>query len=121
MSRSSEIDSSPGSTTPRELRSQIEHTRAEISETIDAIQTRLSPAQLVSDAKSALKEQTVGRAKRLLPRSTHGQIVSASTEHGTLLDAIKRNPMPVALIGVAAILLVARAWTRDYEIRIVRR
>ena len=37
--------------TSEELRAQIEQTRADISETIDAIQSRLSPAQLMTDAK----------------------------------------------------------------------
>jgi cell division protein FtsL len=36
-----------------ELRDEIEQTRSEMSETIDAIQERLSPQQLADDAKEA--------------------------------------------------------------------
>lgn len=37
--------------TTDEIRSQIEQTRAEMSETIDAIQERLSPGRLIADAQ----------------------------------------------------------------------
>ena len=43
---------------PTEIRARIEHTRAEMSDTIDAIQARLSPRRLVTEAKQSVKDVT---------------------------------------------------------------
>ena len=58
--------------TVEEIRLQIEDTRAEMSETIDAIQTRISPSSLASQAKD------------------------------TFLQRLRQNPGPVTLIGAGA-------------------
>jgi ElaB/YqjD/DUF883 family membrane-anchored ribosome-binding protein len=44
---------------PEEIRADIEATRAEMGETIDAIQERLSPEQI----KENVRQQTIGRAE----------------------------------------------------------
>jgi hypothetical protein len=63
---SASVDTAPSSSpATREIRSQIEHTREEMGQTIDAIQARLSPSRLMTDAKQTVKEATVGRVKRL--------------------------------------------------------
>lgn len=94
-----------------EIRSQIELTRAEMSETIDAIQDRLSPSRLVTDAKEAVKDATVGRVKRLAARSTSGSDDDEGRPFDAtrVLEVIRGNPIPVALIGLAATFLTARA------------
>ena len=56
---------SPGEVTQPssdEIRFNIERTRAEMSETINAIQDRLSPTRMYADAKDSLSDATVGRA-----------------------------------------------------------
>ena len=58
---------------PREIREDIAETRAEMSETIDAIQQRLSPETLKAQAKSAVAEQ-------LDPRKLTAQAQSALLE-----------------------------------------
>jgi hypothetical protein len=90
-------------TTPTtdDIRSQIEQTRAEMSDTIDAIQTRLSPARAIADAKDSVTEATVGRLKRLAHR-TPGSGRS-------LLETARANPLPVALLATAAVGLIVRA------------
>ena len=44
-------------------RVEIERTRADMSETVDAIQDRLSPQNLKEQAKDRVKEATVARAR----------------------------------------------------------
>jgi hypothetical protein len=90
-------------TTPTtdDIRSQIEQTRAEMSDTIDAIQTRLSPARAIADAKDSVTEATVGRLKRLAHR-TPGSGRS-------LLETARASPLPVALLATAAVGLIVRA------------
>jgi hypothetical protein len=45
---------------------------AEVSQTIDSIQARLSPRRLMTDAKQTVKDATVGRVKRLAHRGRNG-------------------------------------------------
>jgi hypothetical protein len=96
----------PSSTADTEiLRSQIEETRAEMSETIDAIQERLRPGRLIEDAKASVKEATVGRVRGLASRAgdTAADLAGQSSETGAaVMNAIRRNPVPSALIGVSA-------------------
>ena len=90
-----------GALTTEDIRSQIEQTRAEMSDTIDAIQTRLSPARVMADATDAVTEATVGRLKRLGQRTP-----GAGRE---LLEMARHNPLPVALLATAAAGLIVRA------------
>jgi ElaB/YqjD/DUF883 family membrane-anchored ribosome-binding protein len=66
-------------------RVEIERTRAGMSETVDAIQERLSPENLKEQAKDRVKEATVGKAQ----------------EAGSgIVGTIKANPLPAALTGI---------------------
>ena len=66
-------------------RAEIERTRADMSETVDAIQERLSPENLKEQAKDRVKEATVGRAQ----------------EAGSdIVGTIRQNPIPAALTGI---------------------
>jgi hypothetical protein len=103
-----------------EIRSQIEQTRAEISQTIDAIQGRLSPSRLVTDAKEAVKEATVGRVKRFAAKTKDGlgngnERVFDARE---LIETVNANPIPsaaAALAAVAVALAVMRSRGRSHR------
>ena len=84
-----------------EIRSQIEQTRAEISDTIEAIQTRLSPARVIADAKDSLTDATRGRLKRIADR-TRGSRENA-------LQTVRANPWLIALLATGAVALVLGA------------
>jgi ElaB/YqjD/DUF883 family membrane-anchored ribosome-binding protein len=66
-------------------RAEIERTRADMSETVDAIQERLSPENLKEQTKDRVKEATVGRAQE--------------TGSG-IVETIRANPLPAALTGI---------------------
>ena len=66
-------------------RVEIERTRADMSETVDAIQGRLNPQNLKEQAKDRIKEATVGRA---------GEARSG------IVNTIRANPLPAALTGI---------------------
>ena len=89
--------------TSDEIVSQNEQTRAEMSDTIDAIQSRLSPTRLLADAKDSVTEATVGRVKRLTQRTTGSG--------GSVLQKVQDNPLPVALVATATAGLLVRALT----------
>jgi Protein of unknown function (DUF3618) len=98
-----------------EIRSQIEHTRAEISQTIDAIQGRLSPSRLVTDAKETVKEATVGRVKRFASKTKDG--LGNGNERffdaREMIETVKANPIPSAIAGLAGVAVVALAVRRS--------
>lgn len=92
---------------PEEIRSQIEQTRAGMSETIDAIQTRLSPSRVVADAKESVTTATVDKMKRLADQANGTKTV--------ILDTIHENPLPAALAAVAAAGLMFRALRKPHH------
>ena len=100
---------SPSPTTS-EIRAQIEHTRSEMSATIDAIQARLSPTRFISDAKQSVKDATVGRVRRLA--RTVGESAGGSVTYERALNAVKANPIPFVLASAAATALLARSMMR---------
>jgi len=88
------------------IRRDIEHTREEMSETIDAIQDKLRPANIVSSATQKIKHATTERVREM----THSAGEAASNimygsrgrSDGGLIDNIRENPLPAALIGFGA-------------------
>jgi len=72
---------------PEQIEDDIEHTRAELGETLDAIERRLSPSQLVDQATDFF--------------------FSGPGEFGNnLARQIRENPIPVALIGIGLVWLM---------------
>jgi ElaB/YqjD/DUF883 family membrane-anchored ribosome-binding protein len=97
------------------LRAQIEETRAEMSETLDAIQDRLRPGRLAADAKESVKEATVGRVRDLTMRAgdTAGRVAAQSFDtSAAMMDTVRRNPVPAVLIGASAGLVFVYALRR---------
>jgi ElaB/YqjD/DUF883 family membrane-anchored ribosome-binding protein len=84
-------------------RARIEETRAEMSETIDAIKEKLSPDHLVQQAKEA----TVGRAQEAMHSAVdtarEAMYSAGDTAKGasmTMMETIRQNPMPAAMAGI---------------------
>lgn len=98
-----------------EIRSQIERTRAEMSQTIDAIQERLSPGRLITDAKQTVKDATVGRVRNLAQKASSrasGLAGQSSRARGSIAQTVKDNPVPVGILGMAATRLIVRTAKR---------
>lgn len=93
------------------LQEDIEQTRAEMARTVDEIQERLTPQNIVEQVKETAKDtatETIDNVKHAVREATVGKvenmvnIVSDSArETGSgLLDLIKENPVPAALAGL---------------------
>jgi hypothetical protein len=87
------------------IRAEIEQARAEMGETIDAIQEKLRPANLMSQATETVKTATVERVKDMA--NTAGQYASdmiSDTRDAAsgLVEGARANPLPIALIGIGA-------------------
>jgi ElaB/YqjD/DUF883 family membrane-anchored ribosome-binding protein len=105
-----------------QLRANIEDTRADMSQTLNEIQERLSPENLMDQAKEAVREATIGKVERAMGQV--GETLSAVTEPAlevagragnaikevgtTVGDQIWKNPIPLALIGLGVGMLVMK-------------
>jgi len=105
-----------------QLRADIEDTRADMSQTINEIQERLSPEHLMGQVKETVREATIGKVERVMERV--GETISGVTEPalevagraGTAIkdagssvaDSVWKNPIPMALIGLGVGMLLMR-------------
>ncbi|MBV9470746.1 MAG: DUF3618 domain-containing protein [Abitibacteriaceae bacterium] len=101
-----------------ELRRNIEETREDLSQTIDALQERLDPNAI----KQKVTDATIGKAEELAHTATEKiQAVAgpaadkakaatsvAKDKGAPLIKLIKRYPLPSVLAALAFILLVSR-------------
>jgi ElaB/YqjD/DUF883 family membrane-anchored ribosome-binding protein len=105
-----------------QIRSGIEKTRSNLSETIDALQERLDPSRIAEQvkdqirekaseaydtAKSAVREATIGKAEKIM--SSVGEAVTdmtgragtaVSETSSSVVQYIRDNPVPFALLGI---------------------
>jgi len=91
----------------QQLRASIEHTRADMSETIDELQERLNPANVKEMVKERLVEK-VQIAKETIMDATLGKVEDMAermsdtvyeTRRG-IVEVVKANPIPSAMVGV---------------------
>ena len=81
----------------------IERTRSEMTDTVDEIEARLDPANIVNAAKETVREATVGRVEDManMAADMATDATYQAREAGTgIVDTIKRNPVPAALAGI---------------------
>ncbi|HKG61463.1 MAG TPA: DUF3618 domain-containing protein [Pyrinomonadaceae bacterium] len=114
---------------PEQLRSEIEDTRAVMSQTINEIQERLSPDHLMGQVKETVRDATIGKVERVVDRV--GETISEVTEPArevaglagnaikevgtTVADKMWKNPIPVALIGLGVGMILVRNFSgRSY-------
>jgi ElaB/YqjD/DUF883 family membrane-anchored ribosome-binding protein len=109
----------------REIRHEIEHTREEMSETIDAIGEKLRPRNIVAGATDRLKNATTERVRDMTNRAGEaagGAMIQTRDAAGGLIDGIRQNPIPAAMIAIGAgWLLMNRAQSGSAGRRRLRR
>lgn len=101
----------------RQIQAEIADTREELSETIDALQEKLRPANIVADATDKMKTATTERVRHMAESASEtAQDMMRSTRHATsgLVEGARQNPIPALMIGVGvAWLLVDRTRNQD--------
>ena len=99
-----------------QIKGQIEETRNQMGETIDAIQDKLSFSNIseqvtehvnnaVESAKGAVYDATIGKAANLMRNFTDDM------SNNSIVRTAKNNPFPFILIGVGAGLLAYQSYT----------
>lgn len=123
-----------------QIRAQIEQTRSQMGDTIDAIQERLSMSNIkeqvseqinsaVDTAKDAVYDATIGKAEKFMQNVSRslsdvtgsvGRSLSDVTGNvgdtlskSDVMGTISRNPIPFALIGLGIGMLVLNARSRS--------
>jgi len=97
------------------IKAQIEQTRSQMGSTIDAIQDRLSFANIseqvsetvnnaIETAKDTAYDATIGKAVNFMKN------VGDEVSHSGAFKAVKKNPLPLALIGLGAGLLAYQSY-----------
>lgn len=89
----------------KRIRDEIENTRGEMSETIDAIQAKLKPGNIVANATDQVKSATTERVRDMA--DTASQAAQQAMDYGretadSVVDTARQNPIPLALLGVGA-------------------
>jgi ElaB/YqjD/DUF883 family membrane-anchored ribosome-binding protein len=120
--RTNQIVAADSDENTEQLRADIEDTRAEMTQTINEIQERLSPEHLVGQVKETVREATIGKVERVMERvgetisgvtepalEVAGRAGSAIKEAGSSVgNSVWRNPIPVAFIGLGVGMLLMR-------------
>lgn len=88
-------------------RARVEQTRAEMADTIDALKEKLEPQHLVEQAKETVREATIGKAQHVMDdamdraRDAVDTVSYTARDYSTtILDTIRENPIPAAMIGI---------------------
>jgi len=100
-----------------EIRSEIERTRGEMSETLDAIQEKLRPGNIVANATERVKSATTETVRHMADSAseTTRQAMDYTRDTASGMGGfIKDNQLPLALIGIGtAWLLTGRTKDRN--------
>ncbi|MEP7149199.1 MAG: DUF3618 domain-containing protein [Acidobacteriota bacterium] len=105
------------------IKARIKETRNQMGETIDAIQERLSFAN-ISEQVSETVSNAIETAKDTAYEATIGQAVNFMKDIGNgvtssdTFKTIKTNPVPFALIGIGAGLLAYQSFGKNSSSRI---
>jgi ElaB/YqjD/DUF883 family membrane-anchored ribosome-binding protein len=121
-SGSENADAEEGGAEAAQIRSEIEQTRAGMSETIDALQEKLDPARIAEQvkdqlrekateaydsAKSAVREATIGKAEKIMANvsdtvSDLTERTGTAVKDSSIVQFIRENPVSFAFIGIGA-------------------
>jgi ElaB/YqjD/DUF883 family membrane-anchored ribosome-binding protein len=101
-----------------QIKAQIEETRSQLGETIDAIQERLTLSNVteqvseqvtnvIESATGSLYDATIGKVVHSM-KSLTGDISNSRA-----ISTVRSNPLPIALIGLGAGMLVYQSYGRQ--------
>jgi len=86
-----------------QLVDEIAYTRDEMTGTVEEIGDRLDPRNIVAEAKGSVRDATIGKVEEMA--TTASDVVNnvgqtAQDASYGIVDTIRRNPLPAALVGI---------------------
>ena len=109
----------------RQIEQEIRETREELSETIDAIQDRLRPSNIVADATDRVKTATTEKVKSMAETASEtaqGMMRETRDRAYDIVEGARENPIPALMIGAGVAWMLigrttgsgnGRAWRED--------
>lgn len=91
-----------------QIRTEIEETRVEMTETIDAIQEKLTPRNIVAQATDRVKTAATERVRDMADTASEKAQQAMDYTREATGGVLRENPIPLALIGLGAAWLLAR-------------
>jgi len=88
-----------------QIRDDIEHTRNEMSETINALEEKLRPGRLVSDATERVKTAATEKVRDMADTAsgTAQDVMDYTWDAAdTVATTVRQNPLPAAMVGIGA-------------------
>jgi hypothetical protein len=89
----------------REIREEIAQTRVEMSETIEAIQERLTPGNLAAQAGETVRNAATEKVKQMAHTAEHA---AEQIRESSFVETVRANPIPSAMIGIGAAWLMMK-------------
>jgi len=81
---------------PTEIRAEIRETRERLGDTLEEIGDRLNPGHITAQVKDNIRDATIGRVEHMA-RNAADRVTDARY---TLMDTIRENPVPAAMVGI---------------------
>ncbi|MEW5930937.1 MAG: DUF3618 domain-containing protein, partial [Gemmatimonadota bacterium] len=91
-----EVEGGRGPQDPAAIRTDIHETRERMSHTIEELSERLNPEHLKAQVRENVREATIGRAEHMAQRA----VSRVSETRHSMMDTLRDNPLPAALIGI---------------------
>lgn len=101
-----------------EIKSEIERTRAEMSNTIGEIQERLSPDHLIQQAKDTVSDAATGKVRDIMHSASEtAQMVAEETQYAgrSVASYVRSHPVQMALLAGGITWWMLRNADRSYE------
>lgn len=112
MNRRSELAANRGDLgEPEVIRLQIEETRAQMGETIERLQERLSPERIRQQTQDTIREATLGKVEEMTYKAER----EVKSWPSKIASTVKENPVPAALIGIGLGWLMVSGNDNDYD------
>lgn len=100
-----------GHRTSDQLKREVDHTRAEMDETIDALIARLDPAAMMSRAVRGI----MGSGSHIAGKTSRKAGNALADVGETIFEKAKENPIPTALIAAGIAWMVMSRDKEEYE------
>ena len=100
----------------REIQAEIQHTREEMAETVEALQERLRPSNVLADATDRVKTATTAKVRSMADTATDtAQDVMRETRHraSDVVEGVRQNPIPALMIGAGVAWLLMGKSNQD--------
>src|SRR3712207_5266166 len=94
--RSGTTDQEAGTAETAAIRADIRETRERVGDTLEQIGERLNPQNIKEQVKDNIRDATIGRVENM----ARSAAVRVSETRSTIVDTIKQNPVPAAMVGI---------------------